>query len=241
MNAPRPTAARAYRLASLPAGDRCATRGRLREPARGRLEAGALLGGRPLAPTRPRRWARSASAWRWSASADTELPDLPGTERWDEPDEPRHPLTGIVHALATAGGPVLVCAADMPFVTADACRTLLQAAATGAGGGGDRRRRPAADARASTRRPRWTCCAPRPPTRRSRARSRRSTRSRVALPRGAGAQRQHARRSWPRRRSCSASGTPARSAPTARSSSGAAGAGSPCTRRACRRAARRGR
>ena len=28
----------------------------------------------------------------------------------------------------TAGGPVLVCAADMPFVTADACRTLLQAA-----------------------------------------------------------------------------------------------------------------
>ena len=59
---------------------------------------------------------------------DTELPDLPGTERWEEPDEPRHPLTGIVHALDTAGGPVLVCAADMPFVTADACRTLLQAA-----------------------------------------------------------------------------------------------------------------
>jgi molybdopterin-guanine dinucleotide biosynthesis protein A len=28
----------------------------------------------------------------------------------------------------TADGPVLVCAADMPFVTADACRTLLQAA-----------------------------------------------------------------------------------------------------------------
>ena len=60
--------------------------------------------------------------------ADTQLPDLPGTERWDEPDEPRHPLTGIVHALATADGPVLVCAADMPFVTADACRTLLGAA-----------------------------------------------------------------------------------------------------------------
>jgi molybdenum cofactor guanylyltransferase len=59
---------------------------------------------------------------------DTQLPELPGTERWEEPDEPRHPLTGIVHALVTAGGPVLVCAADMPFVTADACRTLLQAA-----------------------------------------------------------------------------------------------------------------
>jgi molybdopterin-guanine dinucleotide biosynthesis protein A len=58
----------------------------------------------------------------------TPLPDLPGTERWDEPDRPHDPLTGIVHALETARGPVLVCAADMPFVTADACRTLLGAA-----------------------------------------------------------------------------------------------------------------
>jgi molybdenum cofactor guanylyltransferase len=61
---------------------------------------------------------------------DTELPELPGLERWDEPSEPRHPLTGIVYALETAEGPVLVCAADMPFVTPDACRTLLQAAGT---------------------------------------------------------------------------------------------------------------
>jgi molybdopterin-guanine dinucleotide biosynthesis protein A len=59
---------------------------------------------------------------------ETRLPDIPGAERWDEPDEPRHPLTGIVHALATAGAPVLVCAADMPFVTPDACRTLMGAA-----------------------------------------------------------------------------------------------------------------
>jgi molybdopterin-guanine dinucleotide biosynthesis protein A len=35
-----------------------------------------------------------------------------------------------VHALERAEGPVLVCAADMPFVTSDALRTLLQ----GAGG-----------------------------------------------------------------------------------------------------------
>jgi molybdenum cofactor guanylyltransferase len=58
----------------------------------------------------------------------TKLPELPGAERWDEPDEPRHPLAGIVFALEQVGGePVLVCAADMPFVTADACRTLLAA------------------------------------------------------------------------------------------------------------------
>jgi molybdopterin-guanine dinucleotide biosynthesis protein A len=36
-----------------------------------------------------------------------------------------------VHALERADAPVLVCAADMPFVTADALRTLMQ----GAGGG----------------------------------------------------------------------------------------------------------
>ena len=58
---------------------------------------------------------------------DIELPELEA-ERWEEPAEPRHPLTGIVHALERAGAPVLICAADMPFVTADACRTLLAAA-----------------------------------------------------------------------------------------------------------------
>ena len=63
----------------------------------------------------------------------TKLPRLPGTERWDEPEEPQHPLTGIIHALERADGPVLVCAADMPYVTPDACRTLLGSAGSGAG------------------------------------------------------------------------------------------------------------
>ena len=69
------------------------------------------------------------------AKGHTDLPaDIGPVERWNEPDEPRHPLAGIVHALETAGEPVLVCAADMPFVTASACRGLL-AAAGGAGAG----------------------------------------------------------------------------------------------------------
>jgi molybdopterin-guanine dinucleotide biosynthesis protein A len=59
----------------------------------------------------------------------------PGAElpsgRWelwdDEPAEPRHPAAGIAHALRRAGGPVLVCAADMPFVTAAECRRLTEA------------------------------------------------------------------------------------------------------------------
>jgi molybdopterin-guanine dinucleotide biosynthesis protein A len=52
------------------------------------------------------------------AKADTELPSLTGVTVWIEPTAPRHPLVGIVHALGLAEGrPVLVCAADMPFVT----------------------------------------------------------------------------------------------------------------------------
>lgn len=39
---------------------------------------------------------------------------------WEEPDEPVHPLAGVVHALRHAGGrPVLAVACDMPFLTAD--------------------------------------------------------------------------------------------------------------------------
>ena len=72
---------------------------------------------------------------------DTALPDLPaGVERWDEPERPRHPLTGIVHALERAGEPVLVCAADMPFVTAETLRAVEEgrgeaAACVGRAGG----------------------------------------------------------------------------------------------------------
>ena len=62
------------------------------------------------------------------AKPDTDLPKSLGVERWDEPPEPRHPLTGIVHALERADDAVLVCAVDMPWVTADACRSLLDSA-----------------------------------------------------------------------------------------------------------------
>jgi molybdenum cofactor guanylyltransferase len=69
------------------------------------------------------------------AKRDTALPALPeGVERLVEPDEPRHPLTGVAWAVRRAAGPVLVCAADMPFVTAEACRRLLAAAAEEARG-----------------------------------------------------------------------------------------------------------
>jgi molybdenum cofactor guanylyltransferase len=93
----------------------------------------AQLLGRPLAAYPAAALAGVCERVAVVCKAHTELPELGGwvgTEpvRWNEPDEPQHPLTGILHALERAGGPVLVCAADMPFVTADALRTLLQAA-----------------------------------------------------------------------------------------------------------------
>jgi len=52
------------------------------------------------------------------AKPDTELPTLSGVRIWIEPAGPRHPLTGIVEALARADGrAVLVCATDLPFVS----------------------------------------------------------------------------------------------------------------------------
>ncbi len=52
------------------------------------------------------------------AKEGTALPSLPGTKVWTEPDAPRHPLAGIIHALRMAAGrAVLVCAGDLPFVT----------------------------------------------------------------------------------------------------------------------------
>jgi molybdopterin-guanine dinucleotide biosynthesis protein A len=59
------------------------------------------------------------------AKPDTELPSLPGVTVWIEPQEPRHPLVGIVQALGLAGNRrVLVCAADMPFVSSELVERL---------------------------------------------------------------------------------------------------------------------
>lgn len=89
------------------------------------------LDGRPLAAHVATVLGEVCESITIVAKSDSELPELPGVERWDEPDEPRHPLTGIVHALERAEGPALVCATDMPWVTADACRSLLDAAPGG--------------------------------------------------------------------------------------------------------------
>jgi molybdenum cofactor guanylyltransferase len=59
------------------------------------------------------------------AKADTELPSLPGVTVWVEPQMPRHPLIGLMHAIGMAEGrPVVVCALDLPFVTPQLLRRL---------------------------------------------------------------------------------------------------------------------
>lgn len=88
----------------------------------------AVLAGRPLVSYPVSALSAVCDRVAIVCKRGSSVPDVDGAERWDEPDEPQHPLTGIMHALDCAGGePVLVCAADMPFVTADACRTLLAA------------------------------------------------------------------------------------------------------------------
>lgn len=84
----------------------------------GQAKAAALLGGRPLIAY-PLAAAREAELTAVVvAKPDSPLPALE-VEVWHEPSQPVHPLCGLVHALAHAGGrPVVVVAADLPFVTA---------------------------------------------------------------------------------------------------------------------------
>lgn len=97
----------------------------------GRPKAALELGARPLIAYPAAALEPVCARLAVVCKPDSELPELDGVERWDEPARPRHPLTGIVHALERAGEAVLVCAADMPYVTPDACRSLIDAGARG--------------------------------------------------------------------------------------------------------------
>src|SRR5947209_6645586 len=87
------------------------------------------LAGRPLAAHPLDALSAACERVVIVAKPSTALDGIEGVERWIEPERPQHPLVGIVHALERARAPVLVCAADMTFVTADACAALISAAA----------------------------------------------------------------------------------------------------------------
>ena len=78
----------------------------------------ALLGGRPLVEW-PLAAAREAGLGAVVvAKAATPLPPLQAPV-WIEPDEPSHPLAGLVFALERAGAPIVAVACDMPHVGAE--------------------------------------------------------------------------------------------------------------------------
>ncbi len=62
------------------------------------------------------------------AKPDTKLPYVSGVTVWIEPEPRRHPVFGIMQALALADGrPVVVCGADLPFVSVDLVKRLAKA------------------------------------------------------------------------------------------------------------------
>ena len=81
----------------------------------GSPKASVELGGAPLIerPLRAMREARLEAVV--VAKPDTRLPPL-DVPVWLEPEEPAHPLTGIVAALEQSGRPVVVCGCDLPFL-----------------------------------------------------------------------------------------------------------------------------
>lgn len=101
----------------------------------GGAKAARALAGRPLAAYPAAALAQACERVAIVAKRDSPLPELAGVERWNEPDEPRHPAAGLVHALERAGESVLACAADMPFVTGAACRALIAGGAVAFAGG----------------------------------------------------------------------------------------------------------
>ncbi|HEY2160168.1 MAG TPA: molybdenum cofactor guanylyltransferase [Solirubrobacteraceae bacterium] len=85
------------------------------------------LRGRPLISYPLEAMWRAMGSVAIVAKIDTQLPSVAGVTVWIEPDEPRHPLAGIVHALWLADGrPVVVCPVDLPFVTAGLIRRVAQ-------------------------------------------------------------------------------------------------------------------
>jgi molybdenum cofactor guanylyltransferase len=81
----------------------------------GRPKAAVELGGRPLIAYPLAALAGAGLEAVVVAKRDTPLPELEVTV-WHEPNEPAHPLCGILAALEQAGRPILACGCDMPFL-----------------------------------------------------------------------------------------------------------------------------
>jgi len=96
-------------------------------------KAGALFEGRPLIDYPLAALSSRIEDVVVVAKAGTALPELPaGVARIDEPDEPRHPATGVLAALEGASGrPVVVLSCDLPHADGRLVDALLAEPAGG--------------------------------------------------------------------------------------------------------------
>ena len=94
----------------------------------GGAKAVVKLHGRPLISYPLEAMWRALGSVAIVAKIGSQLPSVAGVTVWIEPDEPCHPLVGIVQALSLADGrPVMVCALDLPFVTSGLIRRIANA------------------------------------------------------------------------------------------------------------------
>ena len=94
----------------------------------GGSKATVHLHGRPLISYPLEAMWRALGSVAIIAKIDTQLPSVAGATVWIEPEEPRHPLLGVVHAMGLADGrPVMVCPVDLPFVTSGLIRRIAAA------------------------------------------------------------------------------------------------------------------
>ncbi|MBF6619958.1 MAG: NTP transferase domain-containing protein [Patulibacter sp.] len=81
----------------------------------GAAKAGVRLDGRPLLD-HVADAARAAGLTPVAVAKRASVLPASDVERWDEPDEPQHPLTGVVAALRRAAAPIVVVPVDLPRV-----------------------------------------------------------------------------------------------------------------------------
>lgn len=95
----------------------------------GGAKASTMLAGRPLIAYPLAALRAVLAPVAVVVKRDSDLPPVGyGVEIWREPDEPQHPLVGIIEALRRAAGrSVVVLACDLPLVTPDVIRALLAA------------------------------------------------------------------------------------------------------------------
>ena len=99
----------------------------------GGAKAIVKLNGRPLISYPLEAMWQALGSVALVAKISSQLPSVAGVTVWIEPDEPRHPLVGIVHALGLADGrPVMVCALDLPFVSSGLIRRIAKTDGGGA-------------------------------------------------------------------------------------------------------------